>query len=119
VDTYAIYKVEVYAPDSSEALGSDTQGVTDTTDPYLVQPNPTPSDETIEEDSGGKITYTPKIVSRSGVAISTQPNFDFYATDSKGNYRGSATNATSYSVTEDMCSAGDSDVTLVITSKEF
>jgi hypothetical protein len=119
IDTYAEYKVEVYESGATEAVGSDVQGVMDATDPYIVNPYPTPTSETIEEGSGDSVTYAPYIMTRGGTKLSTQPKFDFYACDSIGLQCGKAENVSSFEVTEGMCSAGSGDVTVIITSKEF
>jgi hypothetical protein len=119
VNTYAEYKVEVYASDGTEPLGSDTQGVTDVTDPYMVEPCPTPTDETIEEGTSGSVVYEPKIVNRSGVRVSPTPLFDFLAQDTYGNYLGSASGASKFEVTEAMCAESGGDVVVLMTSEEF
>jgi hypothetical protein len=120
IDTYAEFKVEVYAKGASTALGSDVQGVMDATDPYMVQPNPDPTTEEIVSGTGGTVTYTPKIVTRGGEELTPNPLFDFVANDPSGNYRGQATNAKSFTVTEAMCNAGGgTGIIVVMTSKEF
>jgi hypothetical protein len=119
IDTYAEFKVEVFTSGSSDAIGSDVQGVTDSTDPYMIQPNPSPSDETIEEGSGDSVVYEPRVVNRSGTALSSQPKFDFAAMDACGGYKKSDTNVAKFEVTEAMCVAAGGDITLVITSKDF
>ncbi len=120
IDTYAEFKVEVYANGASDPLGSDVQGVMDATDPYMVQTNPSPSTEEIVYGTGGTVTYTPKIVTRGGEALGKEVLFDFVANDPTGLYRGSATNAKSFTVTEAMCNAGGgTGIIVVMTSKEF
>lgn len=65
IATYGDYRVLVY--DGNRVLiGSDTRSVMDATDPLIIELNPNPADETIDEDESGnsKVTYTPKVVDR-------------------------------------------------------
>ena len=84
VMTYQQYRCAVSR--SSELLGYGTANVMDATDPFVINPNPTPMDETIE-DSGDTVSYTPKIVSRdSGTEQTSLTNqgFFFNYTNSQG-----------------------------------
>ena len=61
--------VEVYndrAMGKANMLGFDFQTVIDASDPYDIEPNPTPADESISEDEAGNgtVTYTPKLIVR-------------------------------------------------------
>ena len=65
IASYGDYRVLVY--DGNRVLiGSDTRSVMDATDPIIIELNPNPADETIDEDESGnsKVTYTPKVVDR-------------------------------------------------------
>jgi hypothetical protein len=118
VSTFTVYKVEVYGADGSYR-GQDTQGVTDVTDPYMVIPNPTPSDEQIISGSGGSVVYAPYVQTRAGATVSAAKLFDFYAYNAKMIWTGQATNTATFEVTEDMCEQANGDVSVIITSNEF
>ena len=64
IATYGDYRVLVY--ENGTLIGSDTRSVMDATDPLIIELNPNPADETIDEDESGnsKVTYTPKVVDR-------------------------------------------------------
>ena len=64
IATYGDYRVLVY--ENGSLIGSDTRSVMDATDPYVIELNPNPADETIDEDENGnsKVTYTPKVAER-------------------------------------------------------
>ena len=83
VMTYQQYRCAVYR--SGELLGYGTANVMDATDPFVINPNPSPLDETIE-DEGDTVAYTPKIVSRDGGSVQdiTKAGFDFTYTNSAG-----------------------------------
>lgn len=65
IATYGDYRVLVYGG-NRVLIGSDTRSVMDATDPLIIELNPNPADETIDEDESGnsKVTYTPKVVDR-------------------------------------------------------
>lgn len=62
VNTTTIYRMEIW--EDGQMLASDIQDVRDVSDPYDVEANPSPEDETIEEGSGQGVTYTPVVVRR-------------------------------------------------------
>lgn len=69
VDCTREFMVEVYndkAMGKSNLLGYDFQTVIDASDPYDIDPNPTPADESISEDESGngQVTYTPRMIVR-------------------------------------------------------
>lgn len=113
VQTYAKYRCAVYK--NSVLLGYGKANIMDSTDPYIIEPNPIPKDETIE-DVGDTVVYTPKIVTRgTGAEVSEFSNmkYNFIFTASDGVVVGSATNQASGTVTYDMClSNGNIDVTI-------
>ena len=113
VHTYAKYRCAVYK--NNVLLGYGKANIMDSTDPYIIEPNPSPKDETIE-DSGDTVVYTPKIVSRgTGAEVSGFSNmkYNFVFTASDGVVVGSATNADTGTVTYAMCLAnGNIDVTI-------
>jgi hypothetical protein len=117
IDTYGEFRCVVYL-DGTE-IGADVQGVMDTTDPYIVIPNPTPNNEVISEGSGGSVVYEPYVATRGGTKLDTQPLFSFQALSQTGNKLGSAADASSFTVTEDMCVQAGGDVSLIITSNKF
>ena len=65
IATYGDYRVLV-SDNNGNLIGSDTRSVMDATDPLIIELNPNPADETIDEDDSGnsKVTYTPKVVDR-------------------------------------------------------
>lgn len=103
-------------------IGTDIQTVRDNTDPMTIDLGATPKDETIIEGSGGKVTYTPKLL----LGDKEQPGylFQFAASDSSGmplNTAGddpnlaAATNPmASFDVTEAMCVQAEGNVALSI-----
>lgn len=122
VYSYAEFKVEVCQ--GSNKLGADVQGVLDASDPYEIQPNPYPLDETIyeDEDKNDKVTYTPKVVSRdSGAVDSSVTQFYFVIRDAAGNILNKETSETAAStgvVTREHCQAVCSDVSIMITAAD-
>lgn len=123
VYSYAEFMVEVYQ--GSNKLSTDVQGVLDASDPYEIQPNPNPLDETIYEDEGknDKVTYSPKVVSRaSGAVDSSVTKFYFVVRDAAGNILNSDTSGTAAStgvVTKEHCeAAGYADVSIMITAAD-
>lgn len=114
--------VKVVVTKDGETIGADIQTVRDNTDPMSIDLGASPKDETIIEGSGGKVTYTPKLLfegkEQSGYL------FQFAASDSSGvplNTAGddpnlaAATNPmASFDVTEAMCVQADGNVALSI-----
>ena len=123
------FMVEVYNKSSmtnDSMLGFDFQTVIDTSDPYEIEPHPSPSDATIDEDtlpgSNEQVTYTPKLVTRgtnnvvdskfyftlksqSGVVLNTESN------------RNNSLALSSFTVTRQDCiNGGYSDIGLTIDS---
>lgn len=118
IDTYGEYRVHVKRVGSE--IGSDIQSVMDTSDPYDIDPHPSPEDECITEDStgNGEVTYTPVVVKRgtSTKAIDTQ--FYFVLKDAAGVYLNTdrTTPKTSQTVTRAHCQQAGGDVSVTITS---
>ena len=84
VMTYQQYRCVILRNNS--LLGYGTANVMDATDPFVINPNPNPMDETIE-DAGDEVSYTPAIVSRdSGTTMEdlTKYGFMFVYTSSDG-----------------------------------
>ena len=85
IATYGDYRVLVY--DGNRVLiGSDTRSVMDATDPLIIELNPNPADETIDEDESGnsKVTYTPKVVDRKSGKEMSGYLFRFSVKDAGG-----------------------------------
>lgn len=120
VDSYDEFMVEVYQ--GSTELGTDVQGVLDASDPYEIQSNPDPLDETIYEDTSlnGEVKYSPKVVSRdSGTVLESATKFYFMVRDAAGvilNPDTSTTPAATGTVTRQNCIDGGGDVSIMITS---
>lgn len=114
VDTYGEFRLKA-------TVGSDTytdvQGVMDVSDPYVLEPNPTPIDEVIDDDDpAGKVSYSPRLFKRgSNTAIAGQ-KFDFVAMSAAGVRIGSATAVTTFDVTHAMAqqAASEGDITVTI-----
>lgn len=132
IDTYGEFRLTVNR--NGSFYGMDTQGVVDKSDPYDIDPHPSPEDETIDEDTSSNrdhVTYTPVLVTRGGTAVSPNPQYYFLVRDAAGvvlnKYRdGNAavnsndpmelsTNAmSSYTVTRAQCVAASGDVSITI-----
>lgn len=124
VTSYCDFKVEVYQ--DGTLIGSDIRSVKDTTDPLGINLHPNPVDETIEEGSGGYVTYTPAVT--SGETELSGYVFRFLATDSSGvplnkwqdgneaesEGEKSSTAQASFMVTEPMCRQAQGDVSLTV-----
>lgn len=114
VQTYSKYRCEVRQ--AGVVLGYGRANIMDSTDPFIINPNPSPEDETIENESD-TVTYTPQIVSRkmptTPVADYTNAKFNFMFSASDGVTIQTVNNAASAAVTYAMCeSNGDIDVTI-------
>ncbi len=116
VATCAKYRCAVYK--NSVLLGYGKANIMDSTDPYVIEANPNPVNETIE-DEGDTVVYTPKIVTRgTGAVVSDYANmkynFIFTAADGVGlTPQEGYTGVSSAAVTYDMCkNYGDIDVTI-------
>ena len=92
----------------------------DVSDPFDIDPHPSPEDEAITEDTSGNgsVTYTPVVVKRgtSTQALTTQ--FYFVLKDAAGVYLNTdrATAYGSYTVTRAHCQQAGGDVSVTITS---
>ena len=114
--------VKVVVTKDGETIGADIQTVRDNTDPMSIDLGASPKDETIIEGSGGKVTYTPKLLfegkEQSGYL------FQFAASDSSGmplntagddpNLAAATDPMASFDVTEAMCVQADGNVALSI-----
>jgi len=101
VASYGLFRVRV-SKDGKE-IGVDAQGVLDTSDPYILEPNPTPADSTIRESAtegqpGSYVTFNPKVKTKGGVDVTSQVTFTYFAHDAVGNEFG-----TSNTITKEMC----------------
>lgn len=127
VDCTREYMVEVYndkAMGKDNLLGFDFQTVIDASDPYDIEPSPTPADESITEDEAGNgtVTYTPRLIVR-GKSESIDSKFYFTLKSGSGIVlnteasRKPTVQLSSFAVTRADCiHAGYSDVTLTIQS---
>lgn len=104
VMTYAKYRCEV--KQNGSLLGYGKANLMDSTDPYIINPNPSPEDETIE-DVGDTVVYTPKVVTRGNLTtVATgfsSMKFNFVFTASDGVTIGTTTNSSTGTVTYQMC----------------
>lgn len=120
IDTYGEYRVTVFREGAE--IGKDIQGVMDASDPYEIDANPSPQDETIREEYvDDKIVYTPRVVTR-GTTTTAIPDAKFYfvVKDAVGNYLNTdrTTAQTSFTVTHAMAVQAGSDFTITITSED-
>ena len=114
--------IKVTVTKNGEKIGADIQTVRDNTDPMTIDLGASPKDETIIEGSGGKVTYTPKLLLEGKEQDGYL--FQFVASDSSGmllNTAGddpnlaAATNPmASFDVTEAMCVQAEGNVALSI-----
>lgn len=120
INTYGEYRVHVYR--ASVEIGTDIQGVMDASDPYDIDPHPSPEDETITEDTSGngEVTYTPVVVKRGTSTKALDTKFYFVVKDAAGVYLNSesdrTTAKTSHTVTRSDCAQAGGDVNITITS---
>ena len=115
IDTTGQFLVEIFQ--DGKSIGTDVQTVVDASDPLDIIANPTPESETIEEGSGGSVTYTPMLVKRGSQTKYKDTLFFFTATDAAGNVLNPSTATTaqaSFTVTEDMCRQASGNVSLTI-----
>lgn len=118
INTYGEYRVHVSRAGSE--IGSDIQSVMDTSDPYDIDPHPSPEDEAITEDTtgNGEVTYTPVVVTRGTGTKSLDTQFYFVLKDAAGVYLNSdrTTPKSSQTVTRAHCVQAGGDVSVTITS---
>ena len=118
INTYGEYRVHVSR--AGAEIGSDIQSVMDTSDPYDIDPHPSPEDEAITEDTtgNGKVTYTPVVVTRGTSTKALDTLFYFVLKDAAGVYLNSdrTTPKSSQTVTRAHCVQAGGDVSVTITS---
>ena len=118
INTYGEYRVHVSR--AGAEIGSDIQSVMDTSDPYDIDPHPSPEDEAITEDTtgNGEVTYTPVVVTRGTSTKALDTQFYFVLKDAAGVYLNSdrTTPNSSQTVTRAHCVQAGGDVSVTITS---
>ena len=118
INTYGEYRVHVSR--AGAEIGSDIQSVMDTSDPYDIDPHPSPEDEAITEDTtgNGQVTYTPVVVTRGTSTKALDTQFYFVLKDAAGVYHNSdrTTPKSSQTVTRAHCVQAGGDVSVTITS---
>lgn len=118
INTYGEYRVHVSRAGSE--IGTDIQSVMDASDPYDIDPHPSPEDEAITEDTtgNGEVTYTPVVVKRGTSTKALDTQFYFVLKDAAGVYLNSdrTTAKTSQTVTRAHCVQAGGDVSVTITS---
>lgn len=118
INTYAEYRVHVSR--AGAEIGSDIQSVMDTSDPYDIDPHPSPEDEAISEDTtgNGEVTYTPVVVTRGSSTKALDTQFYFVLKDAAGVYLNSdrTTPKSSQTITRAHCVQAGGDVSVTITS---
>lgn len=119
VNTYGEYRVHISR--AGTEIGSDIQGVMDASDPYDIDPHPSPEDEAITEDASGnsQVTYTPVVVKRGTGTKAIDTLFYFVLKDAAGVYLNSdrTTPKASQVVTRAHCQQAGGDVSVTITSE--
>jgi len=122
IDTYGEYRVTVFR--GNVEIGKDIQSVMDASDPFDIDPHPSPEDEAISEDTNGngEVTYTPVVVKRGTNTKALDTTFYFVVKDAAGVYLNSSSDRTtakaSYSVTRAHCQQAGGDVSITITAKD-
>lgn len=121
INTYGEYRVTV-SRDGVE-IGTDIQGVMDASDPYDIDPHPSPDDETISEDPGGngQVVYTPVVVKRGTNVKALNTLFYFVIKDAAGNYLNAGemnTAKASCTVMRAHCVQAGGDVSITITAQD-
>lgn len=121
INTYGEYRVTV-SRDGVE-IGTDIQGVMDASDPYDIDPHPSPDDETISEDPGGngQVTYAPVVVKRGTNVKALNTLFYFVIKDAAGNYLNVGemnTAKASCTVMRAHCVQAGGDVSITITAQD-
>ena len=121
INTYGEYRVTV-SRDGVE-IGTDIQGVMDASDPYDIDPHPSPDDETISEDPGGngQMTYAPVVVKRGTNVKALNTLFYFVIKDAAGNYLNAGemnTAKASCTVMRAHCVQAGGDVSITITAQD-
>ena len=120
VATSGEYMVKVYQ--SGQYLGQDIQRVMDVSDPYDIDPCPSPEDEAISEDlnGNGEVTYTPKVVKRGTNTQALNTLFFFIVKSATGNILNADYNVakSTFTVTRAMCVQAGGDVSLTIISQD-
>lgn len=118
INTYGEYRVHVLR--AGTEIGTDIQSVMDASDPYDIDPHPSPEDEAITEDTSGngEVTYTPQVVTRGTGTKALDAQFYFVLKDAAGVYLNSDrdTPKTSQIVTRAHCMQAGGDVSVTITS---
>lgn len=122
INTYGEYRLTVYR--GGAEIGKDIQGVMDASDPFDIDPHPSPEDEAITEDTNGNgtVTYTPVVVKRGTSTQALTTLFYFVVKDAAGVFLNSQSDRTtpvaSYSVTRAHCQQAGGDVSVTITSED-
>lgn len=118
INTYGEYRVHVLR--AGTEIGTDIQSVMDASDPYNIDPHPSPEDEAITEDTSGngEVTYTPQVVTRGTGTKALDTQFYFVLKDAAGVYLNSDrdTPKASQIVTRAHCMQAGGDVSVTITS---
>lgn len=118
INTYGEYRVHVLR--AGMEIGTDIQSVMDASDPYDIDPHPSPEDEAITEDTSGngEVTYTPQVVTRETGTKALDTQFYFVLKDAAGVYLNSDrdTPKASQIVTRAHCMQAGGDVSVTITS---
>lgn len=118
INTYGEYRVHVKR--AGAEIGTDIQSVMDASDPYDIDPHPSPEDEAITEDTtgNGEVTYTPVVVKRGTSTKALDTQFYFVLKDAAGVYLNSdrTTPKASQTVTRAHCVQAGGDVSVTITS---
>lgn len=118
INTYGEYRVHVLR--TGAEIGTDIQSVMDASDPYDIDPHPSPEDEAITEDTSGngEVTYTPQVVTRGTGTKAIDTQFYFVLKDAAGVYLNSDrdTPKASQTVTRAHCMQAGGDVSVTITS---
>lgn len=121
-NVFSMANIKVEVIKDGTTIGADIQTVRDNTDTMTIDLGASPKDETIIEGSGGKVTYTPKLLLEGKEQDGYL--FQFAASDSSGmllstagddpNLAAATNPMASFDVTEAMCVQAEGNVALSI-----
>ncbi len=86
VATFADVKVECYSDsDRKELITSDVQTINDSSDAYIVVPNPFPADGTFEQNGNIDVKFSPQLTDIDGKPATEAHEFIYAVLDAIGN----------------------------------
>lgn len=122
VNTKSTFRVQAWSAQNGTEYGQDIQDVMDLSDPFEIEANPTPKDETVVQYSNTGVKYTPILHTRQDTA-KIAATFNWAVYDCNKNLIDipdgqSGTGVTTFEVTYGMVEQANGDVSLVIEAVE-